>query len=182
MYREPKHIVSSYTSNNIGKTIYNVIKKIKPKKVIEFGALYGYSAICIGQALRDNGFGSLITYDIFEEYKYNNSDRDILLHNLDFYNLKDIVNVKYGNFYTFLKGGFDFDIAHIDVSNTGEILKSVCEVYSNKIILFEGGSKERDNCTWMKKFNKKPINDINNLYQILNPQFPSISITKNFNK
>ena len=29
---------------------------------------------------------------------------------------------------------------------------------------------------------QQEINDINNLYQILNPQFPSISITKNFNK
>ena len=179
MYIEPKYIVSSYTPNNIGKTIYDIIRKLKPKKVIEFGALYGYSAVCIGQALRDNGFGKLITYDIFEEYKYKHSDRNILLHNLKFYNLTDIVSIEYGNFYEFIKGGFDFDIAHIDVSNTGEIIKNVYESYPNKTILFEGGSKERDNCEWMKKFNKKPINSINNLYTILNNNFPSISLTKN---
>ena len=45
MYKEPKHIVSSYTLNNIGKTIYDIVRKLKPKKVIEFGALYGYSAM-----------------------------------------------------------------------------------------------------------------------------------------
>tara|TARA_R110001592_G_scaffold105201_1_gene295827 strand:+ start:1175 stop:1708 length:534 start_codon:yes stop_codon:yes gene_type:complete len=176
MYIEPKHIVSSYAPNNIGKTIYDTIRKIKPKKVIEFGALYGYSAVCIGQALKDNGFGELITYDIFEEYKYTHSDRNILLNNLKFYNLTDIVSVKYGNFYDFIKGDFEFDIAHIDISNTGDIIESVYKTYPDKNIMFEGGSKQRDKCDWMLKYNSKPI--FNHKYEILNPKFPSISLIK----
>ena len=176
MYKEPKHIVSSYTSNNIGKTIYDIVRKLKPKKVIEFGALYGYSAICIGQALRDNGFGKLITYDIFEKYKYKHSDRNILLNNLNFYKLTDIVNVEFGDFYNFIKGGFEFDMAHIDISNTGEIIENVINAYPNKTILFEGGSKERDNIEWMVKYKLKPINPIQK--EILNGNFPSISLIK----
>jgi predicted O-methyltransferase YrrM len=176
MYKEPKHIVSSYTPNNIGKTIYDIVRKIKPKKVIEFGALYGYSAICIGQALRDNGFGKLITYDIFEKYKYKHSDRNILLYNLNFYNLTDIVSVEFGDFYDFIKGGFEFDMAHIDISNTGEIIEKVIESYPNKTILFEGGSKERDIIDWMVKYKAKPLNYIQK--EILNNNFPSISLIK----
>jgi len=177
MYKEPKHIVSSYTLNNIGKTIYDIVRKLKPKKVIEFGALYGYSAICIGQALRDNGFGKLITYDIFEKYKYKHSDRDILLNNLKFYKLTDIVSVEFGDFYDFIKGGFEFDMAHIDISNTGEIIEKVIKAYPDKTILFEGGSKERDNNEWMVKYKAKTINHIQK--EILNDKYPSISLIKN---
>ena len=151
-------------------------EKLNQKKVIEFGALYGYSAICIGQALRDNGFGKLITYDIFEKYKYKHSDRNILLYNLNFYNLTDIVNVEFGDFYDFIKGGFEFDMAHIDISNTGEIIEKVIESYPNKTILFEGGSKERDIIDWMVKYKAKPLNYIQK--EILNNNFPSISLIK----
>lgn len=177
MYKEPKHIVSSYTFNNIGKTIYDIVRKLKPKKVIEFGALYGYSAICIGQALRDNGFGKLITYDIFEKYKYKHSDKDILLNNLKFYKLTDIVSVEFGDFYDFIKGGFEFDMTHIDISNTGEIIEKVIKAYPDKTILFEGGSKGRDNNEWMVKYKAKTINHIQK--EILNDKYPSISLIKN---
>jgi len=176
MYKEPKHIVSSYTPNNIGKTIYDIVRKLKPKKVIEFGALYGYSAICIGQALRDNGFGKLITYDIFEKYKYKHSDKNILLNNLKFYKLTDIVSVEFGDFYDFIEGGFEFDMAHIDISNTGKIIEKVIKAYPNKTILFEGGSKERDNNEWMVKYKAKTINHIQK--EILNNEYPSISLIK----
>ena len=58
MYIEPK-IESSYYSNNkgkksgevyfnpkIGETIYNYIIESKPKVVVEFGVLFGYSTVC----------------------------------------------------------------------------------------------------------------------------------------
>ena len=176
MYKEPKHIVSSYTPNNIGKTIYDIVRKLKPKKVVEFGALYGYSAICIGQALRDNGFGKLITYDIFEKYKYKHSEKNILSNNLKLYKLTDIVSVEFGDFYDFIKGGFEFDMAHIDISNTGEIIEKVIKAYPDKTILFEGGSKERDNNKWMTKYKAKTINPIPKT--ILNGKYPSISLIK----
>jgi hypothetical protein len=44
-------------------------------------------------------------------------------------------------------------------------------------MIFEGGSVERDNIEWMKKYNKVPINSIKNIinYEVLNQNFPSIS-------
>ena len=70
MYTEPD-VKSSYTENNIGKTIYDIVYNKKPNRVLEFGALNGYSTVCIGQALRDVGYGTLVSYDLFEDYDQN---------------------------------------------------------------------------------------------------------------
>ena len=67
-------------------------------------------------------------------------------------------------------------MAHIDISNTGEIIENVINAYPNKTILFEGGSKERDNIEWMVKYKLKPISPIQK--EILNSNFPSISLIK----
>ena len=52
MYKEPK-IESSYRKNNLGFTLYHTIRMLKPKIVVDFGILYGYSTVAIAQALRD---------------------------------------------------------------------------------------------------------------------------------
>ena len=46
-----------------------------------------------------------------------------------------------------------------------------------KHILFEGGSLERDNIEWMKKYNKQPINSVKSIinYNVIEEKFPSIS-------
>ena len=46
MYKEPK-VYSSYSENNIGQTLYDIVMKLKPKKIIEIGVLEGYSTIYI---------------------------------------------------------------------------------------------------------------------------------------
>ena len=44
----------------------------------------------------------------------------------------------------------------------------------------EGGSVERDNIEWMREFNKRPINPLQEQFgfEILDERFPSISIMK----
>ena len=37
MYSEPKHIVSSYNVNDIGKSLYDLVIQHKPLKIIDFG-------------------------------------------------------------------------------------------------------------------------------------------------
>lgn len=178
MYQEPKHIVSSYNENNIGQTIYDVVRKLKPKKVIEFGSLYGYSTVCIGQALRANGSGHLISYDIYDEYEYKNADREVVQSAVDLYGLQDWVSLEYEDYYNFINNNnTDWDLAHIDISNTGDTLAPFIRTFNDKSIIFEGGSPERDNNDWMTKYDTKPIKFIQNLfgYQILNSDYPSLS-------
>ena len=176
MYQEPKHITSSYTLNNIGETIYNTVIKYKPKKIIDFGILYGYSTICLAQGVRDNGFGEIIAYDLFEDYKYKKGNKDIVLNNLKFYNLDQYVTIRKKDFNIWLTEKENFDLLHLDISNTGDIINKLYTHYSNSLILFEGGSEERDNIEWMTKFNKTKINQFKNKYKILDYNFPSISI------
>ena len=64
----------------------------KPNRVLEFGALNGYSTVCIGQALRDVGYGTLVSYDLFEDYPYNNSNYKDVLTTIREYGLNEIID------------------------------------------------------------------------------------------
>ena len=176
MYIEPD-IKSSYSQNNIGKTIYDIIFKIKPSRVLEFGVLHGYSTICIGQALRDIGYGILTSYDLFEEYPYNNSRYDDVVKTIYEYGLSEIINLKKGNFEEVnLKD--NFDLIHLDISNDGEIILDIFNRFPNSSILFEGGTLERDNVEWMSKYNKRKIYPLKEKlgYEIINYDFPGLSL------
>ena len=177
MYQEPKHIYSSYVSNNIGETIYNTVINLKPMKIIDFGLLYGYSTICLAQAVRDNGFGEIIGYDLFEDYQYKNSNKSIVEYNLQYYNLNSYVTLIKKDFYKWIDEGEDFDLIHLDISNNGEIINKIHDKFPNGKIIFEGGTKERDGVEWMEKHFSSPITHTQQKiqYNILNDQFPGIS-------
>jgi len=177
LYIEPE-IESSYRKNNLGYTIYETILKLKPKVVIDFGILHGYSIVTIAQALRDldNG-GKVIGYDLFEGYKYKNSIKNVVNKNIIEYDVVNFVELRYGNFYKWVENPDEFDILHLDISNNGDIIELADKKLPNKTILFEGGSEERDKVEWMTEYNFKliyPLKDKIN-YKILNKTWPSIS-------
>jgi predicted O-methyltransferase YrrM len=175
MYQEPSHIYSSYSQNNIGETIYNIVRKLKPYKVIDFGLLYGYSIVCLAQAVKDNGFGEVIGYDLFEEYEYKKSIKSIVEYNLQYYQLNKYVTLVKKDFNNWLNENEDFDLLHLDISNTGSTINLIYQKYPNKKVMFEGGIKERDNVEWMHKYQALPIQSTQTPYKILNPNFPSLS-------
>jgi|TARA_Y100001938_G_C8079528_1_gene428216 hypothetical protein len=180
LYIEPK-IESSYQKNNLGYTIYETILELNPKVVIDFGILYGYSTVTIAQALKDIGEGGkVIAYDLYEDYEYKNSIRSVVEKNIKYYGVDDIVELKYGNFYQWVDNPDNFDLIHLDISNTGNIIKLATNKLPNKNILFEGGSKERDNENWVEKYNKTKIYPLKSEigYEILNEQWPSISLVR----
>lgn len=180
MYNEP-NVESSYQKNDLGKNIYDIVLELNPKVVVEFGILHGYSTLSIAQALRDldNG-GKIIAYDLFENYKYKHGTMEEVTKLLTEHNLQDCVELKYGNLYEWINTPDEFDLLHIDIANDGDILKLVSDRLPNKNILFEGGSKERDDEWWMKKYNRTPmypfIDELN--YEILNNDWPSISLIR----
>jgi hypothetical protein len=71
-YQNPE-IDSSYRENNLGKDLYDAVLKYKPKKIIEFGSLYGYSTVAMAMALDELGEGTIQVYDLFESYIYTHS-------------------------------------------------------------------------------------------------------------
>ena len=185
MYIEPD-VKSSYTENNIGKTIYDYVYSKKPNRVLELGALNGYSTVCIGQALRDVGWGTLVSYDLFEDYPYNNSNYKDVLTTIQEYGLSEIIDLKKEDYrwvfllQTTFANEDEFDIIHLDVSNDGNVIKDISNRFPNSDILFEGGTIERDNVEWMKKYDKKKMYPLKDEigYEIVDERFPGLSLIR----
>ncbi|CAM3733671.1 class I SAM-dependent methyltransferase [Nocardiopsis rhodophaea] len=50
----------------IGRMLFTFVRATRPETVFEFGTSYGFTAIHIAAALRDNGFGMLYTAELHE--------------------------------------------------------------------------------------------------------------------
>jgi predicted O-methyltransferase YrrM len=161
---------SSYIENNYGNVFKALVLAHKPNIVVECGVLDGYSTFNIAHALRANRIhegilSSFVAYDLWEEYDYKHGDfGEVATMLREKGLLNHYVNLHYGDAFqvheNFMDGTVDF--LHIDISNDGEVLEKIIINWWQKmakggIIAFEGGSLERDNIEWMKKFNKKPI-------------------------
>jgi len=181
-YKEPD-VKSSYRVHNLGKNIYETVMVRRPDKIIEFGTLEGFSTIVMAQALKEIGSGHIYAYDLWERYEYTHSDEQTLRDNLKKYDVEDFVTIKQVDFWDWIKDPEQFDLMHLDISNTGDILLALHEAVRDQIkngsaILFEGGSKQRDEEPWMTKYNKEkmyPLKEKIN-YSVLNDNWPSVSI------
>jgi cephalosporin hydroxylase len=182
MYKQP-NVDSSYKNNDIGRTIYTVVMALKPSLVIEVGTLYGYSAICIGQALRDlGGDRKLICFDLWDDYKYKHTTMGNTYKNIINCGLDDYIVLKKGSIneaisyfmkYTSIENNVLF---HIDISNNGDIIRMIKNSvgkYSN--VIFEGGTAERDRVAWMDKYGKPPILGSCE-YKVIDERFPGLSM------
>ena len=176
MYIQPE-VESSYALHDIGKTIYEQVRFTKPVKVIDFGLLNGYSAICIAQALRENGFGKLVVYDLFEDYEFNKPKRAQVEKLIAEWGLTEWIDIEKKNFFDWIKKPEEFDLLHLDISNTGDIIDMLWDKFhdSKSTIIFEGGTEQRDRAGWMVMYNKKPIQKSKAKYEIINDRFPGLS-------
>lgn len=191
-------IESSYYCNNkgaktgdnyfypkIGRTLFDYVINHKPKLIIEFGVLHGFSTTCMAQALKQLGTGKIHSYDLWEHAEYNHGQRlSSVEKTLQDLKLNEFVELKTGNVFELLKQNkvdiSDVDLIHIDINNDGDKLLdmfNLLQQYNFKgDVLFEGGIKERDNCWWMKEFNKTPIRNLE--FEVLNSNYPGISKIK----
>ena len=169
-------ICSSYVDNNYKFLFYSFVKMIKPRKCVELGVLNGYSLFSMAMALRDNGFGKITGCDLFEDYHYKHQKYDMVKSQVKAYNLNNQITLKKGNAFESSKLFNSIDLLHVDISNNGETLKQVFNQWADKVkkvMLFEGGSRERDNVDWMIKY-KKP--KISNTLAYIEAYYPEWSI------
>ena len=189
-------IESSYIKNDIGRILKTYVIAWQPRTYVELGVLHGYSTLAIAQGLKDlhqlrGDKRKLDAYDLFEDYQYKHGNKEEVEQLLKDNGVVDYVNLQKGNAYEVYKNYEDkrLEFLHVDISNTGDTIKQIMEVWHPKIaekglILFEGGSEERDEIEWMKKYNmpsiKKEIetNPIINKYYMYGTylQFPSLTI------
>lgn len=152
---------SSYSENNFGEVFSAIVDAFKPVNGVELGVLHGYSTFHIANAMKKNGRGVLTAYDLFEDYPYRHANYEDVVH---FFKHCPFVTLKKMDAFEAYKyhASDTVDLLHVDLSNNGDIVRQVMEQWDEKIvqggiILFEGGTEERDQIDWMIKYNKPPI-------------------------
>lgn len=160
---------SSYKENNYGAVLTALIIGKRPEMCIEVGVLDGYSTIHIASALRFNqeAFGvdgRLYCWDLFDAYEYKHGNKEDVQRRLDEHKVTPIVHLSQGDAFEVsrLVQESSVDFLHVDISNDGRTLKKVMDFWSHRMkpygmIVFEGGSEERDQIEWMVKYDKEPI-------------------------
>ena len=51
-------------SADAGRLLYTLVRAVKPKTVVEFGMSFGISTLHLAAAVRDNGFGHVVTTEM----------------------------------------------------------------------------------------------------------------------
>jgi hypothetical protein len=198
---------SSYIENDFGKLIEEYVFAWQPNSLVELGVLDGYSTLHIAKGIQRleklrHFTPKFDAYDLFEDYEFKHGKKEEVIKLLEENNVNKFVNLQKSNAYevyknypdlTFNKNGdpeiHGIEFLHIDISNTGKVIKDLIELWHPKIgwrglVLIEGGSEERDNIEWMKKYNmpsiKKEIatNPIINKYYMYATyyKFPSLTV------
>jgi len=179
-YKNP-NIESSFQKNDLGRTLYDLVLEKKPKKIVEWGTLYGYSTVVMAMALDELGGGHITAYDLFEDYPFKHSTMERTQANIDRNGVSKYITLKHGNFDDWIKDPEPFDLLHVDISNHGDIIKRLYAATKDRIatgatVIFEGGSAEHDQIDWMVKYGFRKIADSGVPYRLLDARFPSISI------
>lgn len=149
------------TDINYKELITAKIFNKKPKIIVEFGILDGFSLKIFADLFPES---KIYAFDIFEEFNGNSANKKDIENKFASYKN---VKIQYGNFFEKFNELKDFsiDILHIDIANTGDIYEYTLKNYFWKIkengcIILEGGSIERDNVNWMIKYKKSKINNV----------------------
>ena len=160
---------SSYIENNYGEVLKAYILNWRPTTWVELGILDGYSTIAIAEAVKEMNFlygmqSKLQAYDLFDDYEFKHGSKEEVKKLIADKSLTDCVDIIKGDAYKVHTDFSDDSVQflHVDISNTGETLRTILENWAPKLIqrglvLFEGGSVERDNNEWMTKYNKPSI-------------------------
>lgn len=158
---------SSYKQNDLGWVLYGLVRAHKPVVCVELGVLEGYSAIFTAAGLKDNGFGYLGAYDLWEDYPYRHVTQKDTQDRLKTTGVAGYVTLDYHDAHNVpgLYGECEIDFLHIDLGNNGSTFRWAMETFrpllsEEGIIIFEGGSKERDQCDWMLQYEKPPIRTV----------------------
>lgn len=154
-------IESSYKENNFGEVFDAIVRAFQPKTIVELGVLNGYSTFFMAKALARNGRGTLRAYDLFEDYPYKHGSFQEVSERFKDFEFCEIIKKDAFTVHEEYSAG-PVDLLHVDLSNTGETVDFIMEHWDEKIvyggiILFEGGTVDRDQVDWMTQYNKRSL-------------------------
>lgn len=176
---------SSYIINSYGNLFKSLIEINKPKNILEIGILDGFSTLIIADTLKKQNIKSnFFAYDLFENYEFNSTNFLKVSSILKKFNLSNNVKLINDDFYSIYKNHKKktFDFAHIDISNDGDKLKFFFDKYDpllkqGAIVIFEGGTLERDKVDWMLKYNKRGLKKEIEKNKIINSKYEYITLS-----
>lgn len=187
---------SSYVDNNYDAIFEKITQIFLPQRCVELGVLDGYSTLAIAKGIKkavklSQHKSHIYSYDIWDDYEYKHGDiekvRNLIIDN----QVEEYVTLFKKNAFEVHEDYEDHTVCllHIDISNDGDILNFMVDRWNDKLtyggmLLFEGGSQERDEVEWMIKYNKKPIKPELETNAILNKDyiygtylaFPSLTV------
>jgi len=173
---------SSYKDERFSKVLRTICLMKRPKKIVEFGILDGYSLDCFLESTDDDC--EILAYDLFEEFPYNSAKFDSMEKKYD----QTRASIRRGNLFEAhnIFESESVDIMHIDIANDGDVYdycinNLMSKISDSGVMILEGGSEERDNIGWMVKFNKRKIREVlykhSDEYEIkVFNEFPSLTI------
>jgi hypothetical protein len=196
-----KKIESSFNKNKYWKLFFLIGFFSKNITIYDHGVLHGYSLFSFAFGKLLSGCNKkIIGQDLFEKYKFNKSTYFNVQKNINKFKLNKVVLLKIKNLMKisdYKKNNFILKkikqegIHMIDLSNCGTIVNSAIkntDWKKVKYLIFEGGgSKQRDNVTWMRRQNRKKIVPALNVFkkkgfEVLSLKyFPSLSVVKKNN-
>lgn len=178
---------SSYRIHGYGRLFYALTRHLRPETCVEIGILQGYSLFAVAAALRDNGRGRVHGFDLFEDYPYHHEAQSFVSKRLDAWKFSEWACMIRADAHD-VDARFDaVDCLHVDISNDGDVYRRMFERWADKVrmmMVFEGGSAERDRVDWMIRYRKPPIvsalDEIRAKYRdwtisVLEP-FPSLTV------
>tara|TARA_R100000315_G_C5228672_1_gene139629 strand:- start:654 stop:1226 length:573 start_codon:yes stop_codon:yes gene_type:complete len=145
-----------------------IVKDFKPKKIIEFGPGRGQTTITMALALKELKINSKInSYDIWDENYWG--EKDNCIKEFKNWSVDNFINLEHLDFYDWIKlpkKDREFDLLYFDIDNNGDKLLDLYKnvkhnIDNGSVVLFEGGSLERDNHGKLPGQVKK-MNDVKN--------------------
>lgn len=180
---------TSYKQNDFGEIFYRLVRSYKPETVVELGILDGYSTLHIAKGIQMNDSGRLWGYDLWDDYDYKHGDMEQVYEMLREEGVSSYVTLMKGDAFEVHEEWADeyIDFLHVDISNDGKVIREIMELWHPKvsgIIVFEGGSEERDNVEWMDLYDKESIVEELRTNKLINDnyvyytykEFPSMTI------
>jgi len=165
-----------------GHLLRGLALAVQPRYVVEFGILNGFSLQHLAE-----GAGAdtvLEAFDLFDQFNGNHSHRETLEAQFS-----DDPRIRWqaGDFYQAVERFADdsIDLLHVDIANHGGVYEFALTHYWPKVkrgglLCLEGGSAERDQVYWMKKYDKPPIQPVLQRYADRKPQvfepMPSLTV------
>jgi len=187
---------SSYIQNNYGPIFERTAQIFLPHKVVELGVLDGYSTLWLARGAKrameiDKHRMHINAYDLWEDYQYKHGSMQKVQAMLEEEGVSEYVTLHKKDAFKVYLDYQDHSVCllHVDISNNGDVFNRIVEQWNDKLtyggmILFEGGSEERDKVGWMLEYGKDPIRPevltnktINDCYIYATyDAFPSLSI------